>query len=504
MIRSYRWHALSPLLGLATVSFLGAAAIAGCSSEDTSGSSSSSSSDTSTSTGGGMGGSSTSTTTATGGGMGGMTSSTDATTTTTGTGGAGGAGGATASTSGTGGSGGAGGMGGTGGSGGSGGMAPLDGDGDGWLPSDGDCCDNVNDCSNPELVNPGAFEYLGNGLDDDCDPSTPDDTPVADCGGNALVTPTSSTKLIKAMDLCQFTVENPATLQQKKWGVISTSLLQADGTATPPKDVQVGVLADYGPYVMPQKGGTMAAMSSGTARDETDTGHVYPQNGLQAGQTGNYDATTVSGAPPAYLAGNGGAVPSPGNCPSCQGAGCTTAYDSVNLKARIRVPTNAFSFTYSFKFYSSEYPEFVCQQYNDFFVTLLTTQWQPDPMANPPELPLPADKNIAFDSNGNAVSVNNAFFEVCFPPVGAPAGTCPSGTLELVGTGMGGWPSGGVSNVKDGGGTVWLKNDAPVVPGETIEIEFITWDAGDHNVDSMVLLDKFKWNVTPSTVGVHK
>ena len=42
------------------------------------------------------------------------------------------------------------------------------------------------------------------------------------------------------------------------------------------------------------------------------------------------------------------------------------------------------------------------------------------------------------------------------------------------------------------------------VPGETIEIQFMVWDAGDHNVDSLVLLDKFKWNVTPSPVGVHK
>ena len=69
---------------------------------------------------------------------------------------------------------------------------------------------------------------------------------------------------------------------------------------------------------------------------------------------------------------------------------------------------------------------------------------------------------------------------------------------------MGGWDVGGQPNLKDGGGTLWLINDAPVVPGETIEIQWIIWDAGDHNVDSLVLLDKFRWNVTPSPVGVHK
>ena len=114
--------------------------------------------------------------------------------------------------------------------------------------------------------------------------------------------------------------------------------------------------------------------------------------------------------------------------------------------------------------------------------------------------PLPADGNIAFDANHNPVSVNNGFFQVCFPPAGAPAGTCPSGTLDLVGNGMGGWGN----DLTDGGGTEWLTNTAPVVPGETIELQFVVWDAGDHNVDSLVLLDHFRWSVTPSPVGVFK
>lgn len=420
----------------------------------------------------------------------------------TGTGGVGGAGGGAAGAGGAGGTGG-----GTTGVGGAGGspLPIMDEDKDGWTIEDGDCCDSVNsgNCENPELVNPGAFEYLGNQVDDDCDQSTLDDVVPEPCSKkeeNALVTPTSSGELVEAMDLCQYTFENVA-LPDKKWGVISTGLYLADGSAnSPPKDVQVGVLSNFGPNVVPKKGTTMAALSTGTARDEEDINHVYPQNGNTAGQVGNYNASTGVSAPPAYLAGNNGALPSPANCPVCSGANCTKAFDSVSLKARIRVPTNARSFSYNFKFYSAEFPEFTCQQYNDFFVTLLTSSWTPNPNAMPPEKPLPADKNIAFDAQKNPVSVNNAFFEVCFPPPGALAGTCPGGTLELIGTGMGGW--GG--NVKDGGGTAWLTNDAPVVPGETIEIEFIIWDAGDHNVDSVVLLDKFRWNITPSQVGVHK
>ncbi len=453
---------------------------------------------------------------------GGTTGGTSATSSTTGSGGSGGTGGdgtttatTTSTTTGVGGSSttattgatttstsvGAGGMGGTGGTGGTGGdPLDLDLDGDGWSVNDGDCCDTAGACGSPALVNPGAFEYLGNLIDDDCDPSTLDNAPPPPCGPPALVTPTSSDDLIKAMDLCKFTTESPPK-PEKKWGVIQTLLLRADGTALPaPKDLQAGVLANYGPNVIPKAGATMAALSSGTARDVGDTGYVHPQNGVMAGQIGNFDAGTKVSVPPAWLAAHGGVVPNPGNCPACQGVNCGKAFDSIDLKARIRVPTNARSFSYSLKFYTAEYPEFVCKQFNDFFITLLDSQWTPDPNANPPELPLPLDKNIAFDKQKNAVSVNNGFFEVCFPAAGSPPGACPGGTLELVGTGMGGWDN----NLQDGGGTAWLVNDAPVKPGETIEIQWIIWDAGDHNVDSLVLLDRFRWNVTPSAVGVHK
>jgi hypothetical protein len=174
------------------------------------------------------------------------------------------------------------------------------------------------------------------------------------------------------------------------------------------------------------------------------------------------------------------------------GPTCNTAFDSINLKLRIRVPTNALSFSYNLKFYSAEFPEYVCQQFNDFFVVLLQTG----------AMGIDPDKNIAFDSTPqkNPLSVNNAFFDVCFPPISAPPGTCPQGTLELTGNGMGGWDG----NLKDGGGTVWLTNDAPIVPGETMEIEFILWDVGDHNVDSLILLDNFRWKITPSQVGTHE
>jgi hypothetical protein len=380
----------------------------------------------------------------------------------------------------------------------------IDQDGDGWTPLDGDCCDVQSaNCQNPALVNPGAFEYPGNGVDDDCDPSTPDNAPPPSCSAMSIFGGVMPEDLLRAMDLCQFTDDVPATPKDKKWGVIngSPALLLADGTtALPASDnVQTGVLTQYGTYVSPQKYATMAAISSGTARTPTDPGYVHPQNGT-TGQTGNYNGMTQVKIQNAYLAPHGGKPPAPASCSAACTTGCDQAYDSVDLKTRIRVPTNAKSFSYQFKFYSAEFPEYLCQQYNDFFVALLKSSWVPDPNANPPQQPLPADTNIAFDAQGNPVSVNNSFFQVCFPPFNAPPGTCPSGTLDLIGNGMGGWGT----NLKDGGGTDWLTNTAPVVPGETIELQFIIWDAGDHNVDSLVLLDHFRWSVTPSPVGISK
>ena len=436
------------------------------------------------------------------GATGGSTTGTGGTTTTTSSGGGttsttssgGGNGGNAGGAGGAGASGGSGGAGATGGNGGSGGQIQVDdADGDGWTIADGDCCDDaVSGCAaEPEKVNPGAFEYLGNGVDDDCDPATPDDVAVADCGGAPLQTPTTSIELVKAMDLCQFTSEN-VPLNQKKWGVLESALVLADGNLPAPDDVQVGVLGGFGQNVAPKKGGTFAAISTGTARAEGDPGYIHPQNGTAA-QMGNYDAGTSSPVPPNWLALNGGALPQSNNCPACAGANCLTAFDPVNLRIKIRVPTNAEGFSYNFKFYTAEYPEYICQTYNDFFVALLTSSH--------PDLPQDApDTNIAFDSLHNAVSVNNGFLDVCFP---SGASTCPAGTLELIGNGMGGW----AGNLKDGGGTQWLVNEAPVVPGESITIEFVTWDGAgalpDHNVDSIVLLDKFKWNLTPTTVGTH-
>src|SRR5690606_2429939 len=56
-----------------------------------------------------------------------------------------------------------------------------DEDGDGWGVCSGDCCDAAGGtCFNPELVNPGAYEFVGNTVDDDCDGVTDEEAPSCD------------------------------------------------------------------------------------------------------------------------------------------------------------------------------------------------------------------------------------------------------------------------------------------------------------------------------------
>ena len=62
---------------------------------------------------------------------------------------------------------------------------------------------------------------------------------------------------------------------------------------------------------------------------------------------------------------------------------------------------------------------------------------------------------------------------------------------------MGGWDG----TLVDGAATSWLQNDVPIVSGETIELEFIVWDAIDGNVDTLVLLDGFRWITDPPQIG---
>jgi len=354
-------------------------------------------------------------------------------------------------------------------------------DGDGWSPCDGDCCDQVSVvCADPALVNPGAFEVLGNMVDDDCDPNTSDSAPPS-CSTNVKFTGVTGIDLALAMDICNFT-----TLNDPAWGLISADLVNADGSAPAAaqladlQNFQAAVLANYGTGgIVPQVGTTMAGISTGRMRDQNDPDYVSPNQGTEFGYVGN---------PPAgYLAQHAGDLPSSfgcnGQCLSGSGAN-----DSINLRLQIRTPTNALSLSYHFKFATAEYWTFTCTPFNDFFLALLTSG----------EGTIPSDKNISFDALLNPVSVNNGFFDVC---QAKGCYLCPSGTGQLAGTGLDELAGNGANAGMTGGATNWLVTSSPVLPGEIITLELMLFDVTDDRLDSITLIDGFEFSLSDSVVG---
>jgi hypothetical protein len=368
----------------------------------------------------------------------------------------------------------------------------MDQDGDGFTTCDGDCCDSV-ECSNPAAVNPGAFDAGGDGVDNDCDGMV--DNTQLQCDQGLASNSSSAMDYAKAIDLCQ-----TATLTDKKWGVIDAQFTLADGTAVPDAQ-QHSIRAHFGNNVLPQGGFNLALLSTGVAAGTGDSNPSY-----QDFQSDSYETSNESGFPADFLSANGGSLP---NAPGCPGPLGDTANDPVMLTLTIRVPSNAHSFSIKSNFFSSEFPEYTCTQYNDFFVMLLDSTYSGDP-ANP------ADKNLAFYQSGsmkypvgvNLASGNTGLFTQCINGTLGCAGgaggsitTC-TGSDQLIGTGLDTpSPFDCDTNSLEGGGTGWLSTTGNVVPGETIKLRIAIWDTSDHAWDSIAAIDGFTWSVDTSDPG---
>lgn len=392
-------------------------------------------------------------------------------------------------------------------------------DGDGWTPCDGDCCDvvQVDVCGDPGLVNPGAFEVAGNEVDDDCDGTK--DNPLMACDAGLASNSGTATDYAKAIDLCASTTESPADKKDQKWGVISANLFRANGAGTPAANSK-SIRQGYGSGVMPLGGSRLVVLSTGVAAAKDAPNNTSPAyQPFQGGQ----NMGTTSAVPSDWLMANNNNFPNAPGCPEPQGG--TTANDPIMLKVRVRAPTNAKSFNVSTNFYTSEYPEWVCSAFNDFFLALLDSTFAPGPgqVANP------TDKNLAFykaPNNNvyplgvNLATGNTGLFSQCqSSPTGCGSGavagnnTCSS-TTQLTGTGFddpnlpaqfAGDPAYCSSSAKfAGGATGWLTTSGNVKPGETIELRFVVWDTGDAWYDSVALIDNFQWSLEASTPGTHE
>ena len=404
--------------------------------------------------------------------------------------------------------------------------ATTDCDGDGWLVADGDCCDKPGLCgASPELVNPGALEVVGNGIDDNCNGLTDlfdtQDTVACD----DAITSNSSDPLdyARALGICRQTVEQPALLQNKTWGLLDAKILRADGT--PLQDFNsVSVRTGFG-AISPSttEGKSVVVMSSGVAADGTQT-MPGPNGGAPAGfnvSNPHFPSSSVniSAVSQPLSVRDWFAIPNPPlkvanglpDSPGCNSSSSSTANDSVMLYLRLRAPTNAKAFSFNSYFMSAEYPEFVCTTFNDQFIALVDT-----PNGTPSPIPNPVDKNLMVYTQGGQqwpIGINIAkgttLFAVCDSQAANPgcwdpdvsASSCSLGSAQLMGTGF---EPGLFDTCTIGGGTFWLTTAGNVIPGDIVELRIAIWDVGDSSFDSLAIIDGFQWltNATlPGTGG---
>ena len=350
----------------------------------------------------------------------------------------------------------------------------LDEDGDGFTRGDGDC----NDCD--AAANPGAFDFPENGADEDCVDGDATGDPMV-CDSGLAMDSTASDDAARAIGLCKFTTE-----ASREWGVISTRYTSADGAGALDDALQTGILPSFG-VVDPPVGSNLTALSSGVARAPDQTGYTDACDWFGEMLLG----VPLPPDPTSFPAGF------PVESPSCPGVTTGEVYNAAALEVRLRVPTNARSLAFASNFYTYEYPEFICSEFNDFFVTLMDPR--PEGLAN---------DNVVFDSDGNLVSVNSSLLQVCEPGThGGKDFACPQGPGLLEGTGFNGTAACGTGDVFGSStgqsrraATGWLRTTAPVEGGSIVTLRFVIWDSGDPDLDSTVLIDDFQWEVDEADV----
>ncbi len=310
----------------------------------------------------------------------------------------------------------------------------------------------------------GNFDVPGNNCDDDGDGQI-DNAVVCD---NSLAIDGNAEAFAKSIGICR-------SANDGGWGLISATFLAGYVGGGKVNDGQHGILSKFGSVLKPREGDRLGVLSSGWAREyDNENGTYDPYACFRNGETmGDY----VGGSVPAGY---------PKSIPGCDSD--ADVYDSIVVRLKVRVPANAKGLSFNFNFLSGEWPEYVCTNYNDGFLAMLTSKAFNNGV---PE-------NVSFDPQQRPVSVNNGFFDRCQGGT-ATCGrsTCAGGDGELWGTGF---YCPGVhcytGNTKEdtgGGATGWLETQAPVEPAEEMTLDFMIWDTGDSSFDSSVLLDNFQW-----------
>jgi hypothetical protein len=359
-------------------------------------------------------------------------------------------------------------------------------DGDGY-PSSIDCND-----TDPN-VNPDAYDFSGDGIDNDCDGVV--DDPVESCETVPSQAPGSPGDFARAADLCpqrsktrEGKVFDP--LIRAEWGKVKGYGPGQRIYVSDTKMQQVNIVSSFGAN-QPRRGRTMIGLATGpwNAPD--------PRSSPALDEAGFHLNDACGDIPLAA-----------GDCAALSNgapAGGVSVQDWAELRLWLKVPSNARSLAFDLSFFSTEFNQFWNASLNDTFLVLVTSKTL-------------AGQNMAKDGSGRAISVNSGFFQLCPPAPGPPGltadksealqscvgidGDAARGILgSLRGTGYDGAAVGTDDTVLAangnkyvyGGGTGWLTAKIPVVPRDEIQVRVIVHDTFDGLKDSAVLVDAFRW-----------
>lgn len=358
-------------------------------------------------------------------------------------------------------------------------------DDDGYLVNAGDCND-----MNPE-INPDAYDFPDDKLDNDCD-GTPDN-PILTCETAGMM----PMDFARALDLCpqrqknkMGTVVDPVA--RAEWGQVKGYGPGQRIWISDTKMQQVAIAGSFGANAA-RAGKTLVGLASGP------WGSADPRNTMPLDDPMFKLGDACSDIP---LDKDDCAVLSNG-----APAGGVSVQDWAELKLWLQVPTNAHALAFDFAFFSSEFNQYWNASLNDAFFVLVTSKTL-------------MGKNVAVDPSGKAVTVNSSAFQLCpkypGPPMLSPEklpalmpcvgtdGDMAQGVFgSLAMTGYDGMPVMGSNGnyYLYGGGSGWLTSRFTVTPGEQMIVRIIVNDTFDGYKDSAAIVDGMRWEALPASGG---
>jgi hypothetical protein len=374
-------------------------------------------------------------------------------------------------------------------------------DGDGYSFAEGDCNDN------DKLVGPEAYDFTGDGVDNDCNGTV--DDPIETCETIPTMAPGTPTDFVRAADMCAQKSKTHAgtpfdPMIRAAWGSVSGyGPGQTLWTSTTKPAQQTNIVSSFG-MNQPRRGRTMFGLANGPWGTHT------PRSSMPLDPMGFRLNDACMDIPLMGM-----------DCSSLSFGGSTaglSVQDWAELTVWVKVPANAQGLSFDFSFFTSEFNEYWNAAFNDAFFVLVTNKQI-------------SGQNVAKDAQGLAVTVNSGFFQLCVPQPGPPnvektqalancVGVAGDPQQQVFGTLAGTYYDGAGEAPYDGtattvingtphkyiygGGSGWLTTKFAVTPGESFSMRVIIHDTFDGLKDSAALFDAFRWEQTASGAGTQR